>query len=135
VRVKSTADIPITTKHSERSLSSIGASQKDEVGAMVASLHSAKVFTVIGIIAFLGGVFLAFYPPAATLLGGITPGLALAGSGLALAVLPFIVIGHPVLFSVLVVTAIAAGLGIWFVHTHGGITAELAVLKTQLKKI
>jgi hypothetical protein len=121
----------LSRTHSEQSHAKVGAAQADIVGETVAKLASAKIFTVLGLIVFIGGVFAAVYPAAQALLGGFIPGAAIAGAGLLMAVLPFLIVGHEALFAVaLVLTLAGAGVLIW-AHKHGGIMAELNVLKNK----
>lgn len=122
----------LTKSHHEGSVSKIGAAQKDTLGETIAKLKSAKIFVFIGIFIMLVGIAFAVYPPLATLAGGFVPGAVCAGAGLVVAVLPYFIIGNEKLFAFgLLATGVIAG-GVIYVHKHGGVTAELATLKSVL---
>ena len=135
VHVTASAPVPVATKHDEISHSTVGASQKDTLGESLAMLKTAKLLILPGILLFVGGIFAALYPPATALFGGILPGIGIACAGLALIVLPFLIVGHPVALAMAAAGAGVAALAVWYIHHHGGLNAELAVLKTQLKAI
>jgi hypothetical protein len=113
----------------DTSESKIGGSQVDTVGAVVAKLKSARWMTILGCLAFLAGLGAAFWPPARAVMGGTTPGFAVAGGGLVIAALPYLIIGNE---RFLIVSSIATALGIFgaiFLYRHGGHGRELAVLR------
>lgn len=116
-------------RFSDKSESKIGGSQVDTVGAVVAKLKSARWLTILGALAFLAGLGAAFWPPARVVLGGTTPGFAVAGGGIVLAALPYLIIGNERFLMVGAIgTALAIILAI-FLYRHGGHGRELAVLR------
>lgn len=113
----------------DKTESKIGGSQIDTVGTVVAKLKSARWMTVMGALAFLIGLCASFWPPARTVMGGITPGLVTAGGGLVIAVLPYLVIGNERFLTASgLVTALAVGGGV-FLYRHGGHGREISVLR------
>lgn len=133
-RVVVSAPMPVSRTHEEKSVSKVGASQPDVVGETLAKLKSSKWITVLGILIFLAGIGCAVYPPVSAILGGITPGAAMAASGLVIAVLPYLIIGNEKFLCVGIAGALAIALVVWYVHRHGGLQAELTTIKTVLGK-
>jgi hypothetical protein len=129
----------ISHHHSEHSKAVVGASQIDQIGDTIAKLKSTKWWSVFGFFVFIGGVFLALYPATQAFLGGPMPGAGVAIAGLIIAVLPILLVGHETLIIGGAAVAGLAALGIWYAHNHGGVMAELNVLKTkaesELKKL
>jgi hypothetical protein len=115
----------------------IGAAQKDTARDIAAKLGSLKGVVWVGILVFLFGATSFVYPPVKILVGGSTTTSAvITGAGLALIVLPSLLVGHELL--ILGVAVGAAGL-YWFAHRHGSLAGELTALKsgasTLLNKI
>jgi hypothetical protein len=79
---------------------------------------------------FLFGVASAVYPPLKLLVGGsVTTSAVIAGAGLALLILPTLVVGHEVLIMAVAVGAAA----LWFfAHRHGHLRGQVTEL---LKKV
>lgn len=95
----------------------IGAAQKDvarEVGAKLASLRPVMW---VGILIFLFGAASFVWPPFKLLVGGsVTTSAVIATAGLAMIVLPTLIVGNELL--ILSVGAGAAAL-YWFANRHG----------------
>jgi hypothetical protein len=105
----------------------IGASQKDTAREIGAKLASLKGIVWVGVLVFLFGAASAVYPPLKVLVGGsVTTSAVIAAAGLALVILPTLIVGNELL--ILGVCAGAAGL-YWFAHRHGSVHAELKTLK------
>jgi hypothetical protein len=108
----------------------IGAAQKDVAREMAAKLGSLRPVMWVGIALFLFGAASFVYPPLKVLVGGsVTTSAVITGAGLAMVVLPVLVVGHELL-----ILAVAAGAAVlyWFAHRHGGIHAELKTLKENV---
>ncbi len=116
-------------KFADKSESKIGGSQADTVGAVVAKLKSARWLTILGALASLAGLGAAFWPPARAVLGGTTPGFAVAGGGIVLAALPYLIIGNEKFLIVASLVTVLLSIGAIFLYRHGGHGRELAVLR------
>jgi hypothetical protein len=104
----------------------IGAAQKDVAREMAAKLGSLRPVMWVGILVFLFGATSLVYPPVKALVGGsVTTSAVIAGAGLAMIVLPVLVVGHEVL-----ILAVAAGAAaLWFfAHRHGNLRGQLSAL-------
>ena len=106
----------------------IGSAQKDtarEVGAKLASLKGA---VWVGVLLFVFGAASAFYPPLKLIVGSVTTSAVVAASGLALIILPSLIVGNEIL--ILCVGVGAAGL-YWFSHRHGELRGKVNLLEKQ----
>jgi len=94
----------------------VGAAQKDmarEIGAKLASLRG---IVWVGMGLFLFGLASLVYPPLRLIVGSVTTSLAALAGGIALMVLPTLVVGH----ELVILTAVGVVVGIWFLaHRHG----------------
>lgn len=120
-------------KHHENSTAKVGASQLDLVGDTIAKLNSTKWWSVLGFVIFVGGIFLAFWPASQAFMGGALPGIGIAVAGLVIAALPILLVGHETFILVGVSIAGAVAVAMWYAHHHGGLVAELNVLKTKIE--
>jgi hypothetical protein len=117
-------------KTTEEVHTKIGAAQKDTAREVAAKLSSLRGVTWIGVLLFLFGVASAVYPPLKILVGGsVTTSAVIAAAGLALLVLPTLIVGHEIL--ILAVSAGAAAFW-FFAHRHGNLRGQVAEL---LKKV
>jgi len=108
----------------------IGAAQKDTAREMAAKLGALRGVTWLGVLVFLFGVASAVYPPLKILVGGsVTTSAVIAAAGLALLILPTLVVGHELL-----IMAVAIGVAaVWFfAHRHGSLRGQVTEL---LKKV
>lgn len=104
----------------------IGASQKDVAREAAAKLASLRPVMFVGIFVFLFGIASAFWPPLKLIVGSITTSAVVAMAGLALVVLPTIIVGHEALIMIL---SLGAALAWFFAHRHGKARGELKSLK------
>jgi hypothetical protein len=115
-----------TADGAERVETHIGAAQKDTAREMAAKLSSLKGVVWIGVLVFLFGAASLFYPPLKLIVGSTTTSIMAIVAGLALIVLPSLIVGNEILI-------LAGGLGAvvlyWWAHRHGSIHAELKTLK------
>jgi hypothetical protein len=108
----------------------IGAAQKDTAREMAAKLGSLRGVVWVGIVVFLFGVASAVYPPLKLIVGGsVTTSAVLAAAGLAMMVLPSLIVGHELL--ILCISSGAAAFW-FFAHRHGGVQAELKTIKEKV---
>lgn len=105
----------------------IGAAQKDVAREVAAKLGSLKGIVYLGALVFLFGVASAFWLPLKAVIGSVTTSAVIAVSGLALIILPTMIVGNEIL--ILCVALGAAGL-YWFSHRHGGLRGQLKALQT-----
>lgn len=108
----------------------IGAAQKDTAREMAAKLGSLKGVVWVGVLLFLFGAASAVYPPLKVLVGGsVTTSAVIAAAGIALIILPTLIVGHEILILAIAVGAAA----LWFFsHRHGHLRGQVTEL---LKKV
>ena len=104
----------------------IGAAQKDTAREVAAKLSSLKGVVWVGVLLFIFGAASAFYPPLKAVVGSITTSAIISLAGLALIVLPSLIVGNEIL--ILSVGVGAAAL-YFFAHRHASIHSELKGLK------
>lgn len=104
----------------------IGAAQKDNARDIAAKLSSLKGIVWVGVVVFLFGAASAFYPPLKAIVGSVTTSAVAAAAGIALIILPSLVVGHEVLILVICGGAV----GIWFFsHRHGELRGKIKHLE------
>jgi hypothetical protein len=110
------APMPIIEREETHSRTELGAAQKDvarEVGAKLASL---KGIVWLGVGLFVFGLASLVYPPLKVVVASVTTSAALMLGGVALMVLPTLVVGN----ELLILGAVALAVGGWFLaHRHG----------------
>lgn len=95
----------------------IGAAQKDTARELGAKLGALKGVVWIGILVFLFGAASFVYPPLKVIVGGsVTTSAVIALAGLAMIILPTLIVGNE-----LVIMGVAVGAAVlyWFSHRHG----------------
>lgn len=123
---------PNTRAVTERVHTKIGAAQKDVAREAAAKLASLRPVVWVGILAFLFGIASFVYPPLKVVVGGsVTTSAVISAAGLAMIVLPSLLVGNELL-----ILAVAAGAAaLWFfAHRHGSVHAELKTLKDDFSK-
>jgi len=109
-----TSPVRVTTEELE---TKIGAAQKDTAREIGAKLSSLKSVVWVGILVFLFGAASFVYPPLKIVVGGsVTTSAVIALSGLAMIVLPTLIVGNEL---VILGAAIGAAVLYWFSHRHG----------------
>jgi uncharacterized membrane protein len=94
----------------------IGAAQKDNARELGAKLASMKGIVWVGVVLFLFGLATLFYPPLRVFIGSVTTSAAILVGGLALMVLPSLIVGN----ELLILGGVALAVGGWFLaHRHG----------------
>jgi hypothetical protein len=116
----------LKTTITEKVSTTLGASQKDTARELGAKLSSLKGVVWVGILVFLFGAASAFYPPLKVVVGSVTTSAVLSAAGLALIILPSLIVGNEIL---ILAIAIGASGFWWFAHRHGSIHSELKTLK------
>ena len=110
------APMQVTEHEETRAKTELGAAQKDTARELSAKLASLKGIVWVGVLVFLFGLATMFYPPLKLIIGSITTSAAITVGGLALIVLPTVIVGN----EMLIMGGVAAAVGLWFLaHRHG----------------
>jgi len=105
-----------TDREETRAKTELGAAQKDTARELGAKLASLKGVVWVGVALFAFGLASIFYPPLKLVIGSVTTSAAIGAGGLALMVLPTLVVGN----ELLILLGVAAAVGLWFLaHRHG----------------
>jgi hypothetical protein len=117
------APMPVVEREETRARTELGAAQKDAARELGAKLSSLKgiVWVVVGLFVF--GLASLVYPPLKAIIGSVTTSAALMLGGVALVVLPTLVVGNELL--ILGVVGIAVG-GWFLAHRHGELRGIVA---------
>ena len=110
------APMSVVEREETRAKTELGAAQKDTARELGAKLASLKGIVWVGVTMFLFGLVSLFYPPLKLLIGSVTTSAAIAVGGLALMVLPTLIVGN----ELLILAGVATAVGLWFLaHRHG----------------
>src|SRR5438552_14324685 len=110
------APLPIVERQETHARTELGAAQKDTARELGAKLSSLKSIVWVGIALFVFGLATFAWPPLRAIIGSVTTSAAITLGGLALMVLPTLIVGHELLILGAVVLVVAA----WFLaHRHG----------------
>jgi hypothetical protein len=72
------------------------------------------------------------YPPLQLIIGSITTSVAIVAGGVALMVLPSLIVGN----ELLILGGVAAAVGVWFfAHRHGQLRGFVDAAKDDIKKV
>lgn len=124
-----TTEAPTGVRTTERNEIVIGAAQKDTAREVAAKLGSLKGVVWVGVLLFVFGAASAFYPPLKLIVGSVTTSAACCAAGVALIVLPSLLVGHELL-----ILSIGGGaVLVWFLaHRHGGLSATIKQLEKDI---
>jgi hypothetical protein len=110
------APMPVVEREETRAKTELGAAQKDTARELSAKLASLKGIVWVGVVMFLFGLASMFYPPLQAIVGSVTTSAAIVAGGLALMILPSLVVGN----ELLILGGVALAVGGWFVaHRYG----------------
>jgi hypothetical protein len=110
------APMPVVEHEETRAHTELGAAQKDTARELTAKLGSLKGIVWVGVAMFLFGLATLFYPPLRVIIGSVTTSVAILAGGLALIVLPTLIVGN----ELLILGVVALGVGGWFLaHRYG----------------
>ena len=110
------APMPVVEREETRAKTELGAAQKDTARELGAKLASLKGIVWVGVAMFLFGLASIFYPPLKLLIGSVTTSAAITIGGLALMVLPTLIVGN----ELPILAGVGVGVGGWFLaHRHG----------------
>jgi hypothetical protein len=100
----------------------IGSAQKDTAREMGAKLASLKGVVWVGIALFVFGAASLVWPPLKAIVGSTTTSLVASAAGIALIMLPSLIVGHEIL---ILCIGVGAVLAYWFAHRHGELRGKL----------
>jgi hypothetical protein len=110
------APMPVVEREETHARTELGAAQKDTARELGAKLSSLKGIVWVGVGLFVFGLASLVWPPLKVVIGSVTTSAALMLGGIALMVLPTLVVGNELLILGVVVLAV----GGWFLaHRHG----------------
>jgi hypothetical protein len=108
--------MPVVERSEQRARVALGASQKDTARELAAKLSGMKGIVWVGVALFVFGLASLFYPPLRALIGSVTTSAALTLGGLALIVLPTLIVGN----ELLILGGVGFAVTAWFLaHRHG----------------
>lgn len=110
------APMAVVEHEETRAKTELGAAQKDTARELSAKLASLKGIVWVGVVVFLFGLATMFYPPLKLIIGSVTTSAAITVGGLALMILPTLIVGN----ELLILAGVAATVGLYFfAHRHG----------------
>ena len=115
--------MPVVEREETRAGTELGAAQKDTARELGAKLASLKGIVWVGVGLFVFGLASLVYPPLKVVVGSVTTSTALLLGGVALMVLPSLIVGN----ELLILGAVALAVGGWFLaHRHGQLSGLVA---------
>lgn len=126
------APMPVVEHEETRAKTELGAAQKDTARELGAKLASLKGIVWVGVALFLFGLATLFYPPLQALIGSLTTSAAIIAGGLALMVLPSLIVGN----ELLILGGVGAAVGVWFLaHRHGQLRGLVDSVKVSSENL
>ena len=126
------APMPVVEHEETRAKTELGAAQKDTAREIGAKLASLKGIVWVGVVVFLFGLATMFYPPLKLIIGSVTTSAVIAVGGLALRVLPTLIVGN----ELLILGGVGAAVGVWFLaHRHGQLRGLVDAGKTEIESV
>jgi uncharacterized membrane protein YccC len=108
--------MPVIEREETKARTELGAAQKDMARELGAKLASLKGIVWVGVGLFVFGLASLVYPPLKVVVGSVTTSAALMLGGVALIVLPTLVVDN----ELLILGVVALVVGAWFLaHRHG----------------
>lgn len=116
---------------SETIETTIGPAQKDTAREIGAKLSALRPVVYVGILIFLFGAASFVYPPLKVITMSVTTSSVITVAGLAMIVLPSLVVGN----EILILSVAGGAAALWFfAHRHGALRGTVEALKEQVKK-
>jgi hypothetical protein len=116
--------MPVVEREESHARTELGAAQKDTARELGAKLSSLKGIVWVGVGLFVFGLASLVYPPLKVIIGSVTTSAALMLGGLALMVLPSLIVGN----ELLILGGVVLAVGGWFLaHRHGQLRGLVAV--------
>jgi hypothetical protein len=117
------APMPVVEREESHARTELGAAQKDTARELGARLSSLKGIVWVGVGLFVFGLASLVWPPLKLVIGSVTTSAALMLGGVALMVLPTLVVGN----ELLILGGVAVAVGGWFLaHRHGHLRGTVA---------
>jgi hypothetical protein len=117
------APMPVVEREETHARTELGAAQKDTARELGAKLSSLKGIVWVGVGLFVFGLASLVWPPLKVVIGSVTTSAALTLGGLALMVLPSLIVGN----ELLILGGVGVGVGGWFLaHRHGQLRGIVA---------
>jgi hypothetical protein len=117
------APMPVVEREETRAGTELGAAQKDTARELGAKLSSLKGIVWVGVGLFVFGLASLVYPPLKMVVASVTTSAALLLGGLALMVLPSLIVGN----ELLILGGVGIAVGAWFLaHRHGQLRGIVA---------
>lgn len=123
-------DPSVVIRTTERIKTRIGGANKDLVGESLAKLSSLRPVMYVGIALFIFGAASFVWPLLKVVVGSATTSAVITVAGLALIILPTVVVGNETLILCIGVGAIVA---YWFAHRHGELRGTVKALNGNPK--
>jgi hypothetical protein len=115
--------MPVVEREETHARTELGAAQKDTARKLGAKLSSLKGIVWVGVGLFVFGLASLVWPPLKVIIGSVTTSAALMLGGLALMVLPSLIVGN----ELLILGGVAVAVGGWFLaHRHGQLRGLVA---------
>jgi len=119
------APMPVVEREEVRAKTELGAAQKDTARDLAAKLSSLKGIVWVGVGLFVFGLASLVYPPLKVIVASVTTSAALMLGGVALMVLPTMVVGN----ELLILGVVGLVVGAWFLaHRHGQLSGLVAAV-------
>ena len=125
------APMAVTEHEETRAKTELGAAQKDTARELSAKLASLKGIVWVGVALFIFGLATLFYPPLKLIIGSVTTSVAITVGGIALMVLPSLIVGN----ELLILGGVGAAVGVWFfAHRHGQLRGLVDAAKANVEE-
>lgn len=124
------APMAVVEHEETRAKTELGAAQKDTARELSAKLASLKGIVWVGVAMFAFGLASIFYPPLQVIIGSVTTSIAIVAGGVALMILPSLVVGN----ELLILGGVAAAVGLYFFsHRHGELRGLVGAVKNTVE--
>ena len=122
--------MPVVEREETRARTELGAAQKDMARELGVKLGSMRPIAIVGVGLFVFGLASLVWPPLKAVIASVTTSAALMAGGMALLVLPSLVVGN----ELLILGGVAAVVGGWFLaHRHGELRGQVESEVQSLK--
>jgi len=119
------APMPVVEREETRARTELGAAQKDTARELGAKLASLKGIVWVGVGLFVFGLASLVWPPLKAVIASVTTSVALMLGGVALMILPSLIVGN----ELLLLGGVGVAVGGWFLaHRHGQLSGLVAAL-------
>src|ERR1035437_9459336 len=117
------APMPVVEREETKARTELGNALKDTARELGAKLSSLKGIVWVGLGLFVFGLASLVWPPLKVVIGSVTTSAALMLGGLALMVLPSLIVGN----ELLILGGVGVAVGGWFLaHRHGQLRGLVA---------